>query len=201
MSLERALELAAAARGRAYPNPTVGAVVVFSGEVVGEGATEEHGGRHGEVIALDAAGDRARGATLYLTMEPCTHHGRTPPCVERVLAAGVTRVVAGSLDPNPKAGGGLEQLREAGVEVELADSAEARRQNEAWRTWVRLGGLRHVQGGGDARRPSRRVRFALGDREGQSPPRPRVARGFGRGRGRNEDVPRGFARLDAHAVT
>ena len=139
VSLERALELAAAAPGRAYPNPTVGAVVVADGEVVGEGVTEEHGGRHGEVVALDEAGERARGATLYLTMEPCTHHGRTPPCVDRVLAAGIARVVAGSLDPNPEAGGGLERLRGAGVEVELADSSEARRQNEAWRTWVALG--------------------------------------------------------------
>ena len=139
MSLERALELAAAAPGRAYPNPTIGAVVVADGEVVGEGVTEEDGGRHGEIVALDEAGDRTRGATLYLTMEPCTHHGRTPPCVDRVLAAGIARVVAGSLDPNPKAGGGLERLREAGVEVEHADSPEARRQNEAWRTWVALG--------------------------------------------------------------
>lgn len=139
MSLERALALADAALGRAYPNPTVGAVVVRDGEVVGEGATEEHGSRHGEVVALDAAGERARGATLYLTMEPCTHHGATPPCVDRVLAAGVARVVAGSLDPNPAAAGGLERLREAGVEAELRDSAAARRQNEAWRTWVAHG--------------------------------------------------------------
>lgn len=139
MSLERALALADAALGRAYPNPTVGAVVVRDGEVVGEGATEEHGSRHGEVVALDAAGERARGATLYLTMEPCTHHGATPPCVDRVLAAGVARVVAGSLDPNPAAAGGLERLREADVEVELRDSAAARRQNEAWRTWVAHG--------------------------------------------------------------
>ena len=109
------------------------------GEVVGEGATEAHGGRHGEIVALEAAGERARGATLYVTMEPCAHHGTTPPCVDAVLAAGVARVVAGSLDPNPEAGGGLERLREAGVEVELADSFEARRQNEAWRTWVALG--------------------------------------------------------------
>ena len=139
MSLERALALADAARGRAYPNPTVGAVVVRDGEVVGEGATEEHGARHGEVVALDAAGERARGATLYLTMEPCAHHGTTPPCVDRVLAAGVARVVAGSLDPNPEAAGGLKRLRDAGVEVELRDSPAARRQNEAWRTWVTLG--------------------------------------------------------------
>jgi diaminohydroxyphosphoribosylaminopyrimidine deaminase/5-amino-6-(5-phosphoribosylamino)uracil reductase len=136
VSLERALELARAARGRAYPNPTVGAVVVRDGEVVGEGATEEHGGRHGEIVALDAAGDRARGATLYLTMEPCTHWGTTPPCVDRVLAAGVARVVAGSLDPNAEAAGGLDRLRAEGVDADLVESFEARAQNEAWRTWV-----------------------------------------------------------------
>jgi diaminohydroxyphosphoribosylaminopyrimidine deaminase / 5-amino-6-(5-phosphoribosylamino)uracil reductase len=137
--LERALEVAAPVLGRAYPNPTVGAVVVRDGEVVGEGATEEYGGRHGEIVALDVAGDRARGATLYLTMEPCTHHGRTPPCVDRVLAAGVARVVAGSLDPNPEAGGGLDHLRARGVEVELVDSLDSRRQNEAWRAWIERG--------------------------------------------------------------
>jgi diaminohydroxyphosphoribosylaminopyrimidine deaminase / 5-amino-6-(5-phosphoribosylamino)uracil reductase len=137
MSLERALELGAAAGGRAYPKPTIGAVVVADGAVVGEGATEKDG-RHGEVVALAAAGERARGATLYVTMEPCAHHGTTPPCVEAVLAAGIGRVVAGSLDPNAEAGGGLERLREQGVETELADSFEARRQNEAWRTWASL---------------------------------------------------------------
>jgi diaminohydroxyphosphoribosylaminopyrimidine deaminase / 5-amino-6-(5-phosphoribosylamino)uracil reductase len=138
MSLERALELAAEADGRAYPKPTIGAVVVADGAVVGEGATEADG-RHGEVIALAAAGERARGATLYVTMEPCAHHGTTPPCVGAVLGAGIARVVAGSLDPNPEAGGGLERLREQGLEAELADSFAARRQNEAWRTWVSLG--------------------------------------------------------------
>lgn len=137
MSLERALELAAEAKGRAYPKPTVGAVVVADGEIVGEGATEA-GGKHGEIVALEAAGERARGATLYVTMEPCAHHGTTPPCADAVLAAGIARVVAGSLDPNPEAQGGLERLRAAGVEVEHADSAAARRQNEAWRTWVSL---------------------------------------------------------------
>ena len=138
MSLERALQLAADANGRAYPKPTVGAVVVADGEVVGEGATEA-GGRHGEIVALEAAGGRARGGTLYVTMEPCAHHGTTPPCADAVLSAGIARVVAGSLDPNPEAQGGLERLRAAGVEVEHADSAAARRQNEAWRTWVALG--------------------------------------------------------------
>ena len=138
MSLDRALELAERGRGRTHPNPVVGAVVVRDGDVVGEGWHERVGGPHAEVVALEAAGGRARGATLYVTMEPCTHHGRTPPCVDRVLEAGVARVVAGSRDPNPEAGGGRERLRAAGVEVELVDSFEARRQNEAWRTWVAL---------------------------------------------------------------
>ncbi|HUQ21789.1 MAG TPA: bifunctional diaminohydroxyphosphoribosylaminopyrimidine deaminase/5-amino-6-(5-phosphoribosylamino)uracil reductase RibD [Gaiellaceae bacterium] len=138
MSLRRALDLAEAARGRAYPKPTVGAVVVAGDEIVGEGVTEA-GGRHGEVVALEAAAGRARGATLYVTMEPCAHHGTTPPCVEAVLAAGIARVVAGSSDPNPEAAGGLGRLQAAGVETELAESVEARRQNEAWRTWVARG--------------------------------------------------------------
>jgi diaminohydroxyphosphoribosylaminopyrimidine deaminase / 5-amino-6-(5-phosphoribosylamino)uracil reductase len=140
VSLARAIELAAAARGRAYPKPTVGAVLERDGEIVGEGATDAGPtGRHGEIVALEAAGEQARGSTLFVTMEPCAHHGSTPPCVNAILAAGVARVVAGSLDPNPKAQGGLERLRAAGVEVELADSFEARRQNEAWRIWVRDG--------------------------------------------------------------
>jgi diaminohydroxyphosphoribosylaminopyrimidine deaminase/5-amino-6-(5-phosphoribosylamino)uracil reductase len=138
MSLQRALELAESARRRAYPKPTVGAVLVADGEIVGEGATEASG-RHGEIVALEAAGERARGATLFVTMEPCVHHGTTPPCVDALLSAGVSRVVAGSLDPNPEAQGGLERLSASGVEVEHAESFEARRQNEAWRTWVALG--------------------------------------------------------------
>jgi diaminohydroxyphosphoribosylaminopyrimidine deaminase / 5-amino-6-(5-phosphoribosylamino)uracil reductase len=139
VSLERAIELAERGRGTTHPNPIVGAVVVQGGEAVGEGWHERAGGPHAEVVALEAAGERARGATLYVTLEPCTHLGRTPPCVDRVLAAGVARVVVGSLDPNPKAQGGVERLRAAGVEVEVVDSLEARRQNEAWRTWVALG--------------------------------------------------------------
>jgi diaminohydroxyphosphoribosylaminopyrimidine deaminase/5-amino-6-(5-phosphoribosylamino)uracil reductase len=135
MSLAQALELAEAAAGRAYPKPTVGAVVVADGEVVGEGVTEP-GGRHAEVVALDQAGPRARGAALYVTLEPCAHHGATPPCAERVVSDGVARVVVGARDPNPRAAGGIEFLRGQGVEVELIDSLQARRQNEAWRTWV-----------------------------------------------------------------
>jgi diaminohydroxyphosphoribosylaminopyrimidine deaminase/5-amino-6-(5-phosphoribosylamino)uracil reductase len=139
VSLERALELAERGRGTAHPNPVVGAVVVRDGEVVGEGWHERKGEPHAEVNALRAAREQARGATLYLTMEPCSHHGSTPPCTEAILAAGVARVVAGSLDPNPEAGGGLELLRAAGVEVALEESFEARALNEAWRTWVALG--------------------------------------------------------------
>jgi diaminohydroxyphosphoribosylaminopyrimidine deaminase / 5-amino-6-(5-phosphoribosylamino)uracil reductase len=134
--LVRALELAERGRGTTHPNPIVGAVVVRDGEVVGEGWHERKGELHAEVVALEAAGERARGATLYVTMEPCTHHGSTPPCTEAVLAAGVAHVVAASLDPNPKAGGGLEVLRRAGVDVDDADLFDARAQNEAWRTWV-----------------------------------------------------------------
>ena len=136
MSLERALELAERGRGSTYPNPIVGAVLLRDGEVVGEGWHQRRGEAHAEVIALEAAGDRAKGATLFVTMEPCTHHGSTPPCTDAVLAAGVAKVVAGSLDPNPAAQGGLEVLRKAGVEVEHASSFAARAQNEAWRTWV-----------------------------------------------------------------
>ena len=136
MNLERALELAERGRGTTYPNPVVGAVVVRDGEVVGEGWHQRKGEAHAEVIALEAAGERAKGATLFVTMEPCAHHGSTPPCTAAVLAAGVARVVAGSLDPNPEAGGGLDLLRAAGVETENADSVAARIQNEAWRVWV-----------------------------------------------------------------
>lgn len=137
--LERALELAELGRGTTHPNPVVGAVVVAGDEVAGEGWHERKGGPHAEVVALAQAGDRARGATLYVTMEPCSHHGTTPPCVEAVLAAGIARVVAAALDPHPDHGGGLDRLRAGGVDVELAvgDLAfRARQQNEAWRVWV-----------------------------------------------------------------
>jgi len=141
MSLERALELAERGRGSVeHTHPLVGAVVVSEGEVVGEGWYAGLGSPHAEVSALEAAGERARGATLYVTLEPCSHHGRTPPCVDAVIAAGVARVVAGSQDPNPKVDGqGFARLREAGVEVEVVDSWEARRQNEAWRVWISRG--------------------------------------------------------------
>src|SRR5438093_4387334 len=112
MSVERALALAEHARGRTKPNPWVGAVVVADGDIVGEGWTEPPPGRHAEIVALDAAGGRARGATLYVALEPCSHHGRTPPCADAVVAAGIARVVVGAADPNPLVGGGgIERLR------------------------------------------------------------------------------------------
>ena len=126
MSLERALELADAVPGRAYPNPTVGAVVVADGEIVGEGVTEQHGGRHGEVVALDEAGDRARGATVFTTLEPCAHQGRTGPCVVALAEAGVTRVVVAIEDPDPHvAGKGIAQLRDLGITVDVGVGAVA----------------------------------------------------------------------------
>jgi diaminohydroxyphosphoribosylaminopyrimidine deaminase/5-amino-6-(5-phosphoribosylamino)uracil reductase len=142
MSLERALELAERGRGSTHPNPVVGAVVVQDGKIVGEGWHERKGGPHAEIAALEAAGERARGATLYVTLEPCRSVGATLPCTAAVLESGVGKVIAAALDPNPSAGGGLEELRAAGIEVELANgelSLRARRQNEGWRTWVSKG--------------------------------------------------------------
>ena len=135
MSIGRALQLVDEAGPRGYPKPTVGAVVVRDGDVVGEGVTEPNG-RHGEVVALAEAGERAQGATLYVTLEPCAHHGTTPPCTDAIVAADVERVVCGAHDPTPEAAGGEAQLRAAGVDVEFVDWFEARVQNEAWRTWV-----------------------------------------------------------------
>jgi diaminohydroxyphosphoribosylaminopyrimidine deaminase/5-amino-6-(5-phosphoribosylamino)uracil reductase len=141
--LERALELAERGRGTTKPNPVVGAVVVREGEVVGEGWHQRAGGPHAEIFALEQAGERARGATLYLTLEPCAHYGRTPPCADAVIDAGISRVVAAAGDPDPRTNGqGFHRLRAAGIEVELASGElewRARAQNETWRTWARLG--------------------------------------------------------------
>ena len=141
--LVRALELAERGRGATAPNPVVGAVLVRDGEVVGEGWHERAGGPHAEIAALEAAGERAGGATLYVTLEPCAHHGRTPPCADALVEAGVLRVVAAVGDPNPLTNGaGFERLRAAGVEVELAGGELERRarvQNEAFRVWVAEG--------------------------------------------------------------
>lgn len=115
----RALELARVGWGRVSPNPLVGAVVVRDGVIVGEGAHREFGGPHAEVEALAAAGARAKGATLYVTLEPCAHQGKTPPCADAVVAAGIARVVAAMRDPNPEAGGGAQRLAERGIPVEF----------------------------------------------------------------------------------
>ncbi len=145
-AMARALELAARGLFTATPNPRVGCVLVRDGEVVGEGFHARAGQPHAEVNALAAAGPRARGATAYVTLEPCNHFGRTPPCVDALLAAGVKRVVAALADPNPQAGGGLERLRAAGVEVALGLMREpALELNRGFvsrvtrgRPWVRL---------------------------------------------------------------
>jgi diaminohydroxyphosphoribosylaminopyrimidine deaminase/5-amino-6-(5-phosphoribosylamino)uracil reductase len=138
VSLKHALALAERGVGSVdHSHPLVGAVVVRGGEVVGEGWYAGRGTPHAEVAALQAAGEQARGATLYVTLEPCSHHGDTPPCADAVVEAGVARVVAGVGDPNPKVDGkGFERLRAAGLEVEVLDSWEARVQNEAWRVWI-----------------------------------------------------------------
>jgi diaminohydroxyphosphoribosylaminopyrimidine deaminase/5-amino-6-(5-phosphoribosylamino)uracil reductase len=111
---------ARAAKGRTLPNPAVGAVVVKNGRMVGRGGTQPAGEAHAEVVALKQAGARARGATVYVTLEPCNHFGRTPPCSLALLDAGVARVVIACPDPSPKAGGGARALRRAGVNVEMA---------------------------------------------------------------------------------
>jgi diaminohydroxyphosphoribosylaminopyrimidine deaminase/5-amino-6-(5-phosphoribosylamino)uracil reductase len=123
--LLRAIELARNAWGQTAPNPMVGAVVVRDGEVVGEGFHSRFGEEHAEVSALREAGDRARGATLYVTLEPCNHYGKTPPCTRAIVSAGVARVVVGVRDPNPVAAGGLEFLERHGVAVESNVEAES----------------------------------------------------------------------------
>jgi diaminohydroxyphosphoribosylaminopyrimidine deaminase/5-amino-6-(5-phosphoribosylamino)uracil reductase len=129
--MRRALELAERGRGAVEPNPLVGAVIVRAGEVVGEGCHQRYGGPHAEPSALAVAGEAARGATLYVTLEPCCHHGKTPPCTDAVLRAGIAHVVAAMPDPFPAvAGRGAEQLRSAGVAVEVGlCEAEARALN------------------------------------------------------------------------
>lgn len=131
--MRRALELAEQGWGRVHPNPLVGAVVVKGGGVVGEGFHAEFGQAHAESVALAAAGNLARGATIYVTLEPCTHVGQTPPCTEGLVAAGVARVVYAAEDPDPVAGGGAELLRRAGIEVlGGVERAAARRQNASF---------------------------------------------------------------------
>ncbi|MDY0163161.1 bifunctional diaminohydroxyphosphoribosylaminopyrimidine deaminase/5-amino-6-(5-phosphoribosylamino)uracil reductase RibD [Desulfobotulus sp.] len=138
--MERALELAERGAGRTSPNPLVGALVVKDGKVVGEGWHEAYGGPHAEVHALAAAGDGARGATIYVTLEPCNHYGKTPPCTEAILKAGIRRVVMAMADPNPKAAGGQEKLRAAGLTVEVGLCEEkARKLNAPFLKMVETG--------------------------------------------------------------
>jgi len=136
--MDRALTLAARGAALTSPNPLVGAVLVRDGRVVGEGFHTYDGVRHAEIIALQAAGESARGATLYINLEPCCHTGRTGPCTQALIAAGVARVVSAMPDPNPAvAGRGFQQLRAAGIEVSTGlREAEARRMNEAFARWV-----------------------------------------------------------------
>ena len=144
--MRRALALARKGWGQTAPNPMVGAVVVRDGTIVGEGWHARFGGPHAEVMALEAAGDRARGGSVYVTLEPCAHTGKTPPCTEALIAAGVTRVVAAALDPSPEARGGGERLVSAGIAFEHGlESRTARELNAPFfhaqrsdRPWVTL---------------------------------------------------------------
>ena len=124
--------------GKTNPNPMVGAVIVKGGEVVGTGFHEKVGERHAEVIALDEAGERARGATLYVNLEPCSHFGRTPPCVDAIIAAGVRKVVVACADPNPLvAGSGIRKLQEAGIKIKTGVLEEkAIRLNEVFFKYI-----------------------------------------------------------------
>jgi diaminohydroxyphosphoribosylaminopyrimidine deaminase/5-amino-6-(5-phosphoribosylamino)uracil reductase len=140
--LTEALELARRGLGQTSPNPAVGAVIVKDGEVVGRGFHTWAGVDHAEIIALREAGERARGATIYLTLEPCSHTGRTGPCADALIRAGIARAVVAMEDPNPLvAGSGLARLREAGIEVEMDDSAraEAEKLNEPFVHFMRTG--------------------------------------------------------------
>jgi diaminohydroxyphosphoribosylaminopyrimidine deaminase/5-amino-6-(5-phosphoribosylamino)uracil reductase len=122
-AMDRALELALRGWGRVHPNPMVGAVLLKEGRMVGEGFHAEFGGPHAEVAALASCPD-PRGATCVVTLQPCAHQGKTPPCTEALIRAGVARVVIGLGDPHPKARGGLERLRQAGIELDLGLKAE-----------------------------------------------------------------------------
>ncbi len=134
-----ALGLALKGAGRTSPNPMVGAVVVRGGKIIGRGYHQRAGGDHGEIAALKRAGKRARGATLYINLEPCTHQGRTPPCTPVVIQSGVKQVVVGMVDPNPRVSGrGIKRLRQAGIQVRVGVlEGECRRLNEAFIKFIR----------------------------------------------------------------
>ena len=138
--MREAVELAARGWGQVSPNPLVGAVVAQGQEVVGRGWHAEYGGEHAEVMALGEAGPRAQGGTLYVTLEPCRHHGHTAPCVESVRRAGIRRVVIASRDPHSTAGGGADVLREAGLDVEIGLEARAAKRLNAPFLWFHATG-------------------------------------------------------------
>jgi diaminohydroxyphosphoribosylaminopyrimidine deaminase/5-amino-6-(5-phosphoribosylamino)uracil reductase len=164
--MRRALELAPRGWGRTSPNPMVGCVIVRDGQLAGEGWHREYGGPHAEVEALRHAGDAARGATAYVTLEPCSHHGKTPPCTDALIAAGVSRVVFAASDPNSKAAGGAEVLRAAGIEVVGGVEEQAARDQNAV--------FFHAHSPDDAKRPFVALKLALSadgkiaDRDGGS---------------------------------
>jgi diaminohydroxyphosphoribosylaminopyrimidine deaminase / 5-amino-6-(5-phosphoribosylamino)uracil reductase len=136
--LEETLALAAQGRGLTSPNPMVGAILVRDGEAVGRGFHTYPGVRHAEIVAIEEAGGRAKGATLYVNLEPCSHQGRTGPCADALIAAGVSKVVAAMQDPNPRVSGeGFRKLREAGVEVEVQHLASAEKLNEPFAHFIR----------------------------------------------------------------
>ena len=163
--MRRALGLAEQALGWCSPNPAVGAVLVQGDEVVGEGFTQPPGSAHAEVVALDRAGQRARGATLYVTLEPCSHQGRTPPCTDALIAAGVADVRVATLDPSPWVNGsGIQKLRDAGLPVAVGErEQEAARLNEAYFKWVAV------------RRPFVTLKYAM-TADGKSATRTRSSR-------------------------
>lgn len=134
----RALELARLRKGLTHPNPTVGCVVVKDGKIISEGYHERAGAPHAEVVALSKAGQNAKDSTLYVTLEPCSHYGRTPPCTNAIIEAGVKRVVVATLDPNPKVmGSGIERLRAAGIQVDVGVlEEEARQLNEDFFVYI-----------------------------------------------------------------
>jgi diaminohydroxyphosphoribosylaminopyrimidine deaminase / 5-amino-6-(5-phosphoribosylamino)uracil reductase len=186
--MARALDLAWRGWGMVQQDPLVGAVILRDGEMVGEGWHPEYGDRHAETVALADAGERARGATLVVTLEPCSHQGKQPPCTDAIIRSGVARVVAAMRDPNPLAAGGSERLREAGVEVEIGPLGDAAAIQNA----IFLHGLR------DPTRPFLALKLAT-TLDG------RIADGFGRSRWISGQVARDYvqwlrAGFDAIAV-
>jgi diaminohydroxyphosphoribosylaminopyrimidine deaminase / 5-amino-6-(5-phosphoribosylamino)uracil reductase len=139
--MTRALELARKGEGTVNPNPLVGAVVAVGSQIVGEGWHQQFGGPHAEINALDEAGDAAKDATLYVTLEPCCHYGKTPPCTQRIIQSGIRKVVVATRDPNPLNNGqGITKLKDAGIDVvEGVMEEEARQQNEIFLTFIRRG--------------------------------------------------------------